>query len=275
MSRLMTLLFHDVYVRSPGESGFAGPGADRYKLQEKAFKAQFTAIRDARADPPVLVTDSQRQGDADTPFAFSVDDGGLSYHSVLAPLLAGYGWRGHCLITTSQVGRAGFLHPHHVRELHAAGHLIGTHSVTHPARFDTCDWDQLVAEWTQSKAVLEDLIGAPVIVGSVPGGYYSRRVALAARTAGLEVLFTSEPKSEPIDVDGCRVLGRFTVRRDSPSELAGVLVGNRNSARVQQWLTWNAKKVLKKTLGTGYTLRLAAALTHSGGRPFLCACQSY
>ncbi len=253
MKRLVTLLFHDVYVRTPAESGFAGPVADRYKLQEKAFEAQLTAIRDVRADPPVLVTDSPLQTAATTPFAFSVDDGGLSYHSVLAPLLAKHGWRGHCLITTSQIGRAGFLHPHHVRELHAAGHLIGTHSVTHPARFDTCDWDQMVAEWAESKAVLEEITGAPVTVGSTPGGYYTRRVALAARTAGLEVLFSSEPKADPVDVDGCRVLGRFTVRRDSPPGLAGSLVGSQNSARVQQWMTWNAKKVLKKTLGSGYT----------------------
>jgi len=261
VNRLVTLLFHDIYLHSPGESGFAGRGADRYKLQEKAFLAQLTAIRAARTDRPVLVTDSPLHAGASTPFAFSVDDGGLSYYSVLAPFLATYGWRGHCLITTSQLGRTGFLHPHHVRELHAAGHLIGTHSVTHPARFDTCDWDHLVAEWAQSKAVLEDLIGAPVTVGSIPGGYYSRRVALAARTAGLEFLFSSEPKAEPIDVDNCQVYGRFTVRRDSPPDLAGSLVGTHNFARAQQWLTWNAKKALKKTLGSGY-VQLSAWLPH-------------
>jgi peptidoglycan/xylan/chitin deacetylase (PgdA/CDA1 family) len=257
----MTLLFHDIYVRSPGESGFAGRGADRYKLQEKSFLAQVTGIMGARTDRPVLVTESHLQTDASTPFAVSVDDGGLSYYSVLAPLFAKYGWLGHCLITTSQLGRTGFLHPHHVRELHAAGHLIGTHSVTHPARFDTCDWDHLVAEWTQSKAVLEDLISAPVVVGSIPGGYYSRRVALAARTAGLKILFSSEPKAELIDVNGCQVFGRFTIRRDSPPGLAGFLVGTHHSARVQQWLTWNAKKILKKTLGSGY-VHLSGWLPH-------------
>lgn len=253
MNRLITLLFHDVYVRSPGESGFSGPGADRYKLQLAAFRAQLGAINDVRADLPVLVTDTELQAGTSAPFAISVDDGGLSYHSVLAPLFAGYGWRGHCLITTSQIGHAGFLHPHHVRELHAAGHLIGTHSVTHPVRFDTCDWDQLVAEWAESKAVLEDIIGAPVTVGSIPGGYYARRVALAARTAGLEILFSSEPKAEPHDVDGCQVFGRFTLRRDSPPGLAALLVGTQQSARVRQWLAWNGKKALKKSLGSGYT----------------------
>lgn len=265
MNRLITLLFHDIYLHSPGESGFSGPGADRYKLQEQAFKAQLGAIIDARADLPVLVTDAKAQAGAPTPFAISVDDGGLSYHSVLAPLLAEYGWHGHCLITTSQIGRAGFLHPHHVRELHAAGHLIGSHSVTHPARIDQCDWDELVAEWAQSRATLEDIIGAPVTVGSVPGGFYARRVALAARTAGLEILFSSEPKAEQQEVDGCQVFGRFTLRRDSPPGLAALLVGTRQSARVRQWLAWNGKKALKKFLGSGYAKlsgQLSGWLTH-------------
>ncbi len=256
MNRLITLLFHDVYVHSPTESGFSGAVADRYKLHEKAFKAQLSAIAGVRADLPVLVTDTDWPAGAATPypqhFAFSADDGGLSYHSVLAPLLAEYGWRGHCLITTNQLGCAGFLRPHHIRELHAAGHLIGSHSVTHPPRFDTLDWTQLVAEWSRSKAVLEDIIGAPVTVGSIPGGYYARRVALAARTAGLEILFSSEPKAQALDVSGCRVLGRFTLRRDSPPGLAGLLVGTRQSARMRQWLAWNGKKVLKKSLGSGY-----------------------
>jgi peptidoglycan/xylan/chitin deacetylase (PgdA/CDA1 family) len=252
MNRLITLLFHDVYVHSPAESGFSGAGADRYKLDEKTFKAQLSAIAGVRADLPVLVTDTEWPANAAAPFAFSVDDGGLSYHSVLAPLLAEYGWRGHCMITTNQLGCAGFLRPHHIRELHAAGHLIGSHSVTHPPRFDTLDWPQLVAEWSRSKAVLEDIIGAAVTVGSVPGGYYARRVALAARTAGLEFLFSSEPKAQALDVDGCRVLGRFTLRRNSPPGLAGLLVGARQSARARQWLAWNGKKVLKRSLGSGY-----------------------
>lgn len=261
MNRLITLLFHDVYVHSPGESGFSGAGADRYKLQIAAFKAQLSAITAARRDMPVLVTDAEPQAGAPIPFAFSVDDGGLSYHSVLAPLLAEYGWRGHCMITTGQLGRTGFLQPHHVRELHAAGHLIGSHSVSHPARFATCDWDQLVTEWAQSKAVLEDIIDAPVTAGSIPGGYYAPRVAQAARTAGLKILFSSEPKVELVEVDGLQVFGRFTLRRDSPPGLAGLLVESQHSARVRQWLAWNGKKVLKKSLGSGYT-QLSDWLSH-------------
>jgi peptidoglycan/xylan/chitin deacetylase (PgdA/CDA1 family) len=255
MSRLITLMFHDVYEHNPAESGFRGPAADRYKLTLMQFKRQLRSIVNARSDAPVLITEPLWPGAA-IPFAISVDDGGLSYHSAVAPALAGYGWRGHCLVTTDRLGLRGFLHPHHVRELQAAGHLIGTHSATHPLRFDACGWDQLVAEWSRSRAVLEDVTGTAITLGSVPGGFYTRRVALAARAAGLEFLLTSEPKTADWRVDGCRVFGRYALRRDSPPELAGRLVRRAPAARLRQWTAWNAKKVLKKSLGSGY-IRLA------------------
>ena len=37
------------------------------------------------------------------------------------------------------------------------------------------------------------LLGHQVVAASLPGGYYSPRVADTAREAGLQVLFTSEP----------------------------------------------------------------------------------
>lgn len=250
MNRLLTLLFHDVYAQQAAESGFRGAAADRYKLPLERFRRQLEAIAQTRADPPVPVTAVPARGVA-PPWAISFDDGGISYHSLIAPLLAERGWTGHCFVTTDRIGQAGFLHAHHIRELRAAGHVVGTHSASHPPRIDSFAEDRLVAEWAESKAVLEDILGEAVTVGSVPGGYYAPRVAQAARAAGLELLLTSEPESTPREVDGCLVLGRYTLRRDSADDLAGRLLAS-GPARLRQWAAWNAKKALKKTLGTGY-----------------------
>lgn len=252
MNQLITLLFHDLYTSHPSESGFTGAGADRYKLPIADFRQQLQAIAAVRQDAPVLVSAIPRSPASLPPYAITVDDGGLSYHSMLAPCLAERGWLGHCLVTTNRIGSRGFLHAHHIRELQAAGHLIGTHTETHPPRFDTCSWDQLIKEWAESKARLEDITGECVNVGSVPGGYYSRRVALAARVAGLEILLTSEPQTALWNVDGCQLIGRFTLRRNSPPGLAGKLVQPSVAVQRRQWLAWNAKKILKKSLGNGY-----------------------
>ncbi len=252
MNSLITLLFHDVYIDAGSESGFAGVAAERYKLSLAQFRAQLSAVARERDDPPVRVTGRWSYQEGELPFAISVDDGGVSYHSLVAPCLAEYGWLGHCLVTTNQIGKPAFLHKHHIRELHAAGHLIGSHSATHPDRIHRLGWQQLVEEWAISKAVLEDIVGAPVLVGSIPGGYYARQVAMAARSAGLEFLFSSEPETSPFDVGGCRVYGRYTLRRQSALGLSGELVGLSSASRRQQWLEWNSKKALKKVLGASY-----------------------
>ena len=251
MNRLITLLFHDVFAQDPRESGFRGPVADRYKLTVDQFKRQLNSIAEQRSDAPVLVTDSV-PADGAPPFAISFDDGGWSFYSVIAPILAAYGWRAHCFVTTGQLGKAGFLKARHVREIHAAGHLVGSHSATHPPRIDRCNREQLLAEWSRSKATLEDIIGDEVCVGSVPGGFFTPRVARAAQAAGLNILLSSEPETQVRAIGDCRVFGRFTLRRESPGDLSGRLVRAAANARSRQWLAWNTKKILKKTLGTGY-----------------------
>jgi peptidoglycan/xylan/chitin deacetylase (PgdA/CDA1 family) len=252
MTALITLLLHDIYRETPDESGFSGAGADRYKLSLTNLRLQLEAVRAVRSDAPVLVTDLPARMDPSPRFAISADDGGISYYALLAPCLDRYGWRGHCLITTSQLGKPGFLHKHHVRELHEAGHLIGSHTATHPVRFSSCSWNQQVSEWQRSKAHLEDILGVPVTVGSVPGGYYSTQVAKAAAAAGLNILMTSEPQTTLRTVDACQIFGRYTLRHDDDPALAGRLTAQNPGARRQQWLSWNGKKLLKMTLGPGY-----------------------
>lgn len=252
MNTLVTLLFHDLYTRDPEESGFSGPGANRYKMSLPDFDSQLRSILRERDDKPVLLTGEQGADHPDGAFAITVDDGGLSYYSLLADRIEAHGWRGHCLVTTGYIGRQGFLEPHHLRELHERGHIIGSHSVTHPPQISRCSWQQLVDEWRKSKQTLEDLLGCRVQVGSIPGGYYSKRVALAAREAGLDVLFTSEPERTPRLVHGCRLVGRYALRRDSRSDHAGRLVGQRSATLAREWLVWNTKKVIKSSIGSGY-----------------------
>jgi hypothetical protein len=108
-------------------------------------------------------------------------------------------------------------------------------------------------EWSRSRQVLEDLLGHAVTVASVPGGYYSKRVAGAARDAGLDVLFTSEPTTGVRTERGCTIAGRFTIRRGDASDFAGRLVMPAPWARCGAWASWNAKGLVKPVLGSSYT----------------------
>lgn len=256
MKRVLSLLFHDVYGSRPGESGFSGRAADRYKLTVEEFEAQLASLARVRGDKPIRVTELRQRQGVLVPFAITVDDGGISYYTRVADRFEARGWRGHCLVTTGAIGRRGFLDKRQIRDLHDRGHVIGSHSVSHPVRFSACSWDEMVREWRQSREVLADIVGQDVTIASVPGGYFSPSVARAAQEAGLRVLFTSEPETRVRSVTGGLVMGRFTVRRGSPADFAGRLGMLEPSTLLREWIVWNTKKMIKSFLRNAH-LRLA------------------
>jgi peptidoglycan/xylan/chitin deacetylase (PgdA/CDA1 family) len=257
------LLYHDVFAESPRESGFGGGAAEHYKLSLTTFEGQLRRLGDVLDDPPLLVTGPRDLAGHGVPVALTVDDGGVSYHSLVAQRLEARGWRGHCFVTTDCIGRRGFLHKHHLRELHARGHVIGSHSVTHPGRFAACAPEEMLREWRESRSTLQDILGAEITTASVPGGYFSLRVARAAATAGLKALFTSEPEIRVREICGCTVLGRFAIRRGDSLDHPARLVARAPGARSGAWLAWNGKKALKALLGPGYA-QLAGRFVHTG-----------
>ena len=232
----VSLLFHDVYANDPRESGFASEAADRYKLSVDAFEGHLDAIGS--------VDDAQ--------FLITVDDGGESYYTMAADRLETRGWRGYCFVSTNQIGTRGFLDAAQIRELDARGHVIGSHSASHPTRFSACSPDQMRDEWTVSRQVLEDILGHDIPLASVPGGYYSRAVALSAADAGFRLLFNSEPVTRITAEQGCTIAGRFTIRRGDPPQTSRNLLLPAPWARWNAWTKWNAKGLVKPILGPAY-----------------------
>ena len=236
----VSLLFHDVYTSDPADSGFRSPAANRYKLTVAEFEAQLdglVALQNRIAPVPVLVT---------------VDDGGVSYATAIADVLEARGIRGHSFISTDFIGQQGFLSAAQIRALDARGHVVGTHSASHPQRFSSLTPAAMRTEWSDSRRRLEDVVGRRVTVGSVPGGYFSMAVAQSAVDAGLETLFTSEPTSRRSIVGGCVVIGRFTIRRGHPRDMACRFVAAAPWARCGAWIDWNAKAIVKPVLGPSY-----------------------
>jgi peptidoglycan/xylan/chitin deacetylase (PgdA/CDA1 family) len=254
---LVSLLFHDVYRRSPSESGFCSPGADRYKLSVEQLSSQLDGVAAARRDRPVLATDRAAVSAAgEFPFLITVDDGGVSYHRLIADLLEERGWRGHAFVSTDYIGRPGFLSVAEIRELDARGHVIGSHSASHPSRFSACRRPQMLEEWTKSRDVLQDVLGHDVPIASLPGGYFSPTVAETAAEAGLRVLFTSEPVTRTAREGMCTIIGRFAVRSGADAAFSRKLVEPARWTRSEEWASWQVKGLLKPVLGPLYS-RLA------------------
>jgi peptidoglycan/xylan/chitin deacetylase (PgdA/CDA1 family) len=248
---LIALMYHDVVpAGAEDSSGFPGRDAALYKLDPRAFARHLDAIaRHAPANPMRVV--DLRPGMRSTAPALTFDDGGQSARFT-ADALEQRGWRGHFFVTAGCVGRPAFLTPGDLRELHNRGHVIGSHSYSHPLRMAQRGRVQLLEEWTRSVATIEDALGEPVLAASIPGGAYSTAVADTAAQAGIAMLFTSEPTERSWSVDGALVFGRYTIQRwMGPRTVAGLMRGHR-APRVSQWVVWNGKKLTKAICGRSY-----------------------
>lgn len=264
--RLASLLFHDVVRQDAAESGFSGPVADRYKLPLRLFETHLEGIGRARGEAPVLVRAPAEAFVSG--YALTFDDGGVSYATVAADLMEARGWRGHCFVSTDQIGRRGFVTAAQIRDLDRRGHVIGSHSATHPTRFSACSWPRMVEEWRTSAAALADILGKPVTVASLPGGYFSRAAAVAAAAAGIRVLFTSEPVVVARAIGECVVVGRFAVHDSTPTAHVTALATGARPAVWRERGIWQVKKTIKPLLGSAYPLVgawVSARRVFSGG----------
>jgi peptidoglycan/xylan/chitin deacetylase (PgdA/CDA1 family) len=251
--RAACLLYHDVVESADWDSsGFTGPGTAKYKMSRSEFEAHLAAIARIREGVSSTAHELAHAGDKTLPFLLTFDDGGESAATRIAGLLEKYGWRGHFFVTAGQIGKSGFLNPEQIRYLRKNGHVIGSHSFSHPTRMSHCSPEQLADEWSRSTKALTDILCEPVDTASVPGGYYSERVAETAAAAGIRILFNSEPTTTIRSVRGCLVVGRYNIFRGMPPAVSGDLVSMRSSARSRQWLYWNFKKILKKSAGRPY-----------------------
>jgi peptidoglycan/xylan/chitin deacetylase (PgdA/CDA1 family) len=236
LNEVATFCFHEV-TDAPRSTGFQRPGAVPFTLGRRAFAEHLDAIADSPWLPR-LVTELDEAVPTRC-LLLTFDDGGLSaLHA--ADELCRRGWRGHFFIVTSRIGTATFLAADALRQLHACGHVVGSHSHTHPDIFRELAPQAMASEWRTSAALLSDVLGAPCAAASVPGGEISKAVLESAADAGFRSLFTVEPRVRPWMVGECRVFGRYIVKARTPParvrELAqfrgwtGALAGRRLKA---------------------------------------------
>jgi peptidoglycan/xylan/chitin deacetylase (PgdA/CDA1 family) len=261
----IVLLYHDVIPERQFElSGFKGADADIYKLSCKEFQLHLNQIRRTGKQPSSIFDPESNE----TKFMFTFDDGGVSAHSYIAPILEQFGWRGHFFVTTNRIGTPGFLNENQIVDLHRRSHVIGSHSSSHPARMSRCTVSQMSEEWKESAEKLAAILGMPITTASVPGGYYSRQVAASAAGAGIRTLFTSEPVTSSHIVDGCTVIGRFGVQQGVSSNWVASVVAGHALPRLERYLFWNGKKILKTIGGESWLRMRRKLLEHQAvGKP--------
>ena len=175
------LMFHDVYRDSFSESGFQSAGANHYKITEALFVEQLDSLS-------VL------------PLTWTFDDGGASSYSVIAPLLEQYNLKGHFFIVTDRIGSEGFLSTNQIRDLYNRGHIIGSHSRSHPENLKSLSYEERKKEWTESVLLLNSLIESQINENDIA----------VLRELGITKVYTSSLLDDYVD-NTIHVLGRIGI----------------------------------------------------------------
>jgi peptidoglycan/xylan/chitin deacetylase (PgdA/CDA1 family) len=201
-------MFHDVIGRLPASAtGFQGTGPDRYKIHIDLLEAASVYVKQQRMRTAVTVAEAMEHQS----LVWTFDDGGASMIDA-AEVLERNGQRGWFFVTTNLIGMPGFLDRDGVHDLHVRGHVIGSHSVSHPDPMRSLDGDQLRKEWLESRDRLSDLCNAPIVAAAVPGGASSTGVERSAFASGYQLLFDSHVSFSLRRRNGGSILGRIAIQ---------------------------------------------------------------
>jgi|UPI0006847DFD peptidoglycan/xylan/chitin deacetylase (PgdA/CDA1 family) len=211
-------------------------GRDVYALSPEKFRRHVDIV--------------SRHGRAS--YYLSFDDGHASNFELARPILQEHEVPALFFITTAWVGVLGSVMSwSQVRQLFSEGHIIGSHTHTHPL-LTSCGEKALRNELTASKRLIEDHLGGEVNTISLPGGRANPGILMACREAGYTRVYTSRVgEFMPMTETTPEVIGRYIVTRaTSDLTLTAYLAGE---ARTRRRLRCEAlaKSSLKALMGDG------------------------
>ena len=238
----VVLMYHDIVTADDKSSGFQNESAFQYKVEESAFEEQVKAL----------------QG-KDVVFTF--DDGGESFLTKAAPILEKYGFKGVFFISTKYIGTQGFLTKEQVKELSERGHVVGSHSHTHPEIFTKLSKAEIHEEWRKSYEILKDILGKKDLPVSIPNGYASKTIIEEAVECGYTDIYTSRPTTKIKLFQKHNVIGRYVVHDNMTTEDVLRIV-NSNGYRLKMALKWRVLNMVKGVLGESYDKLKAKILHH-------------
>lgn len=233
---MIVLMFHDVISTFCPISGFQTVGANQYRLDRLAFEKIVDFIEQLKVD-----------------VVYSFDDGGVSFLDVIAPILEKYNKKGVFCITTSCIGRPGFLSEKQIKTLEAHGHLIASHSHSHPRDISKLSEKEIFEEWSESKRILETIVGKPITIASIPGGAVSKKVINSLFKAGYSEIYTSEPSNIKRRYSKGCVIGRFAIKYSTSLEDIQKIL-NGSFYRYKLLFDYRLLKIIKALMGNNYNI---------------------
>ena len=207
---IISLLYHEV-TNNPEDSGFQRKNALPYKHSVDEFRSHLSELN--KFNKYVTTINNIHRGRKNILLTF--DDGGIS-NLRIADMLEEYNFKGHFFISTDFIGKPYFLNEDHLKDLFRRGHIIGSHSQSHPNVFKSLTALKMKEEWNNSRNILSSILKTDIDCCSIPGGDSSQLCYKTASSSGYKFIFNSEPKVTIEENRELIVLGRISFKKDEP-----------------------------------------------------------
>ena len=226
------------------------PGERMYAVDESEFRGQMSQL-ERRNYRSVTVTDILANPDfyqmAGRNVVLTFDDGFASDCEIAATQLQSKYYHGNFFITTDYVGKDGYMDWSGIRNLSDAGHIIGSHCVTHGYLSEMSD-DDAAEELVRSRKIIEDRTGRQVVALSLPGGRGGMRIVRLAKRTGYLAVCTSDPGAGTVE-DGFLVLNRIPVKRTTSLKSFNSIIEFSRHSRLRDKLLHSSKHLASRLLG--------------------------
>lgn len=181
------------------------------------------------------------------PVIITFDDGDISNYKIAWPILKEFKLKASFFLLVSNIGSEGFMSREEIKELSKGGVEIGSHGLTHRALTVLGD-DILVNELENSKDILAKILGSPVELLSLPGGFCNRRVKEVIRNTGYKIVCTSCAGVNDVDTDELS-LKRIAIRSDTSFEEFIRLLESPDSAFTMERFKAAGRGAFKRVIG--------------------------
>lgn len=120
----------------------------------------------------------------------TLDDGWRNQYKYAFPLLKKYGFTATFFVYTNAIGIKHFLTWNDILDMDKNGMTIGSHSVSHPS-FIGMPLADIKTEVTESKKILEEKLGKPILNFASPFGYSNPDIVALVKEAGYKTARTT------------------------------------------------------------------------------------
>lgn len=185
MTRLLVLNYHRLLPGSPD----SGNPYREFTLEAERFKEQMAWLH-STGIPVIDLHSGQWISHPGLHIAITFDDGHASDLIFAAPILEHYGFRATFFPVCNNISQPGYLSASQIRELHARGHSIGSHGLSHKDMRKLSPAEQ-THELHQSRTQLESITGKSVKSFAFPYGRYNKHLLTRVSDNGYRQMVTT------------------------------------------------------------------------------------